>query len=136
MALLECCRLLLYLIEWIWTTVVLGIFPSQLKKDAPTVDGTTEGICLFNMNVGQSRCNYGVSNLFCTPCYLFSMQTLTFLYWLQTQMAWAAVAFVVLTVTIIWYALEYCSSIQLPGNVETTIFIWLSLWWVCFPYLY
>lgn len=46
------------------------------------------------------------------------------------QLAWATIAFLVLTITIIWYTLEYCSTIQLPGNVETVIFSWLTIWWV------
>lgn len=58
---LECCRIILYFIEWIWTTVIMGIFPNQLKVKAPTVNGTFEDVCLFNANVGTSRCQYGVS---------------------------------------------------------------------------
>ncbi|CAN8076139.1 unnamed protein product [Agarophyton chilense] len=100
---LECCRIILYIVEWIWTTVVMAIFPNKLAVEAPTVNGAFENICLFNANVGRSRCQYGV--------------------------AWATVAFVVLSITMIWYFLDYCSNIQLPANVEFIIFSWLALWW-------
>ena len=62
MGLLECSRIVLYVIEWIWTTVILGIFPNQLAVKAPTIDGGFEDACLFNANVGRSRCNFGVSS--------------------------------------------------------------------------
>ena len=62
MGVLECVRIILYLIEWIWTTVILGIFPSQLKKTVLAEDDTTPVLlCRFNMNVGSSRCDFGVS---------------------------------------------------------------------------
>lgn len=106
MALLDCCRLMLFLIEWIWTTVVLGIFPDQLTTTEQLTDGSFEGACLFNMNLGQSRCDFGI--------------------------AWAAIAFLVLTCTIIWYFLEYCTSARFSTHVETIIFTWLTVWWVRF----
>lgn len=106
MVVFECCRLMLYLIEWIWTTVVLGIFPDQLRTTEQLTDGSSEAACLFNMNLGQSRCDFGI--------------------------AWAAIAFLVLTGTIIWYFLDYCAPVRFSTHVETIIFTWLTVWWVRF----
>lgn len=105
MAVMECCRLLLYLIEWIWTTVILGIFPNKLTTTVELNDGTFTDACLFNLNLGRSRCDFGI--------------------------AWAAIAFIVLTSAMIWYCMEYCTPTQFPTNVETVIFSWLTVWWVC-----
>lgn len=63
MGVLECCRIVLYLVEWIWTTVVLGIFPNKLSIEVALVENETQKACLFNTNVGGSRCDFGVSNL-------------------------------------------------------------------------
>lgn len=64
MGVLECCRIVLYLVEWIWTTVVMGIFPNRLVTTVEFGSGEAEKACLFNLQVGLSRCNYGVSFLF------------------------------------------------------------------------
>lgn len=64
MGLLECCRLILYLVEWIWTTVILGVFPSQLVQDVQLANGEMAKACLFNLTVGLSRCSYAVRCVF------------------------------------------------------------------------
>lgn len=61
MAILECCRLLLYLIEWVWTTTIMGIFPSQLATKEELTTGEMADACLFNLHLGRSRCDFGVS---------------------------------------------------------------------------
>lgn len=61
MGMLECCRIVLYIVEWIWTTVIMGIFPNQLVSTVEFGSGELEKTCLFNLQVGLSRCNYGVS---------------------------------------------------------------------------
>ncbi|CAN8070653.1 unnamed protein product [Agarophyton chilense] len=63
-----------------------------------------ENICLFNANVGRSRCDYGLM--------------------------WSAIGLVILTVTIAWYCIEYCTRFNLPGRAEVLIFSWLALWWL------
>lgn len=64
MIVLECCRLIFYLIEWIWTTVVLGIFRDKLIITEELTNGETSPACLFNLNLGTSRCDFGVSSVF------------------------------------------------------------------------
>lgn len=105
MAVAETARLVLYCVEWIWTVVVLGIIPNQLIKRAqPLKDGSGTGdVCGLNWSLGLSRCNFGI--------------------------AWAAIAFSVLTIAIAWHLMSYCSSIDLRYNVEMVFFAWLALWW-------
>jgi hypothetical protein len=103
MALLEIARSILFVIEWIWTVSIMSLFPSQLIKK--TVDSPVDKkVCLFDRQIDLSRCRFGT--------------------------AWAAIAFIILTLTIIWYLLEFCTSIELPYNVEVIIFSWLAIWWV------
>ncbi len=105
MAVAETARLALYCVEWIWTVVVLGIIPSQLVKRAqPLKDGSGTGdVCGLNWSLGLSRCNFGI--------------------------AWAAIAFSILTIAIVWHLMVYCSSIDLRYNVEMVLFAWLTIWW-------
>lgn len=65
MAVAECTRLVLYLLEWIWTTVILAIFPAQLiARDVTLTDGGTGSVCKFTQTLGISRCNFGVSSAY------------------------------------------------------------------------
>ncbi len=72
MAVAESARLTLYVIEWIWTVVVLGIFPSQLiQRGQPLAQpqGGRGDVCSFSQSLGISRCNFGVSvPVFLLPC--------------------------------------------------------------------
>lgn len=61
MGVLDSCRVLFYLVEWIWTAVIVGVFPNQLtEREALIDDGKVANICYFNQNIGLSRCNFGV----------------------------------------------------------------------------
>jgi hypothetical protein len=99
----EVARAFLFLVEWIWTACVTFIFPDQLieKNGEIKADGS---ICYFDRQLDLSRCNFGLS--------------------------WGLIAFLLLSATLIWYSLDFCTSIQLPANVEVVIFSWLTLWWV------
>lgn len=61
MVLLECSRIFLYFIEWIWTVVVLAMFPDRLLKTVAMTNGDHTSACLLNANLGRSRCDFGVS---------------------------------------------------------------------------
>lgn len=58
---LECCRIVLYLVEWIWTVSIMGLFPNRLVSTVQLGSGESEKACLFSLQLGLSRCNYGVS---------------------------------------------------------------------------
>jgi hypothetical protein len=105
MALLEIFRVILFVIEWVWTVSIMSVFPSQLMKKT-TDSPIDKKVCLFDRQVDLSRCRFGT--------------------------AWAAIAFAILTLAIIWYLLEFCTSVELPYNVEVIIFSWLAIWWVGF----
>jgi hypothetical protein len=105
MALIEIFRVILFVVEWIWTVSIMSVFPSQLMRK--TADSPVDKkVCLFDRQVDLSRCRFGT--------------------------AWAAIAFAILTLAIIWYLLEFCTSVELPYNVEVIIFSWLAIWWVRF----
>jgi hypothetical protein len=99
----EVLRALLFLIEFIWTSCATFIFPDQLIEKNTAVQASGN-VCYFDRQLDLSRCNFGF--------------------------AWGLIAFLILSTTIIWYALGFCTSIQLPANVEVVVFAWLALWWV------
>jgi len=107
MAVAKVLRIALYSIQWIWTVVILGIVPNQLVIKNQALDspsGGTGSLCALNWSLGLSRCNFAV--------------------------AWAAIAFAILSVAIAWYFLDsIVGSVGFPYNVEMVIFCWLSLWW-------
>lgn len=102
---LEVLRVCLFVIEWIWTACAAFLFPDKLvgKNASVLPDGN---VCFFDRQLDLSRCNFGF--------------------------AWGLIAFLVLSATLVWYSLGFCSSLQLPANVEVIIFSWLALWWVSF----
>lgn len=106
MAVAEPARLFLYLVEWLFTVSILGTFPAQLiirGQPLARASGGLGDVCLLSQTVGLSRCRFGV--------------------------AWAAIAFGVLTIAVAWHLLDYCTRRSLPYNVETVIFGWLAAWW-------
>lgn len=98
----EIARVLLFVIEWIWTACVAFIFPDQLIKGGP--GKSSAKACFFDRQQDLSRCNFG--------------------------MAWGLIALFILTATLVWYGMNFCTSIRLPPNLEVVIFSWLALWWV------
>lgn len=101
---MEVARVALFFIEWIWTAVVAFIFPDKLIGKVPGLNGGNN-VCHFDRQLDLSRCRFGL--------------------------AWGLIAFLILSATIMWYSLDFCTSLQLPANVEVVIFSWLTLWWVC-----
>lgn len=104
MAVAKIVRISLYTFQWIWTVVILGVVPNQLVLKGVALNRDSGGmgsVCALNWSLGLSRCNFAV--------------------------AWAAIAFAILSVAIAWYFLD--SRVSFPYNVEMVIFCWLSLWW-------
>lgn len=101
---LELLRVALFVIEWIWTACATFLFPDKLVGKNAAVQ-PSGNVCYFDRQLDLSRCNFGF--------------------------AWGLIAFLILSATLVWYSLGFCSSIQLPANVEVIIFSWLALWWVC-----
>lgn len=105
MVFFETLRIVLYLLNWIWTTTVMSIIPSQLIVPQELVTGVVSPSCLLNLRLGRSRCDFGI--------------------------AWAAIAFIILSTTLAFYALEYCTtSVYLDAHAERLIFSWLAVWWL------
>lgn len=99
----EVAKVFLFIIQWIWTACVAFIFPGQLIDESPLKSSSAK-VCLFDRQQDLSRCNFG--------------------------MAWGLLALFILTGTLIWYSLNFCTSIRLPPNLEVVVFAWLALWWV------
>jgi hypothetical protein len=102
----EVSRVFLFLVEWIWTAVVAFVFPDKLIGKETGIN-SNNNVCRFDRQIDLSRCRFGL--------------------------AWGLIALLILSATIIWYTLEFCTSLQLPNNVETVIMSWLALWWVGCP---
>eukprot|EP00173_Palmaria_palmata_P005232 Plantae.Rhodophyta-Palmaria_palmata.ctg8877.p1 GENE.Plantae.Rhodophyta-Palmaria_palmata.ctg8877~~Plantae.Rhodophyta-Palmaria_palmata.ctg8877.p1 ORF type:complete len:173 (-),score=18.85 Plantae.Rhodophyta-Palmaria_palmata.ctg8877:553-1071(-) len=102
MAVGEVAKVFLFIVQWIWTACVAFIFPDQLIGESPLKSSSAK-VCLFDRQQDLSRCNFG--------------------------MAWGLLALFILTGTLIWYSLNFCTSIRLPPNLEVVVFAWLALWW-------
>lgn len=103
---IELVRVGLFVFEWIWTTVAAFIFPDKLIGSEDSVGS----VCFFDRQPELSRCRYGL--------------------------AWGTIAWLVLTMTIIAYLLDFCSRVGLTRRAEIVIFAWLTLWWVSYPALW
>lgn len=99
----EIFRVLLFIVEWIWTAVVAFIFPDKLIAGESKIK-QGQNVCLFDRQIDLSRCRFGL--------------------------AWGLIAFLILTAVIIWWTLEFCTEFVLPATVEVVVFSWLTLWWV------
>ena len=125
----ETARLALYLAEWVWTVVVLGVIPNRLIQRAqPLASGTGRGdVCSKRSELAAVTSGYVRRERIHARCAPQSSPLLTL--GANLQIAWAAIAFAVLTIAIVWHLLDYCTAKVLPNNVEMVMFGWLSLWW-------
>lgn len=87
MVLFETLSTALDLLNWIWTTTLMYINPSQLIVPQELLTGVVSPSRLLNLRLGRSLCDF--------------------------DMAWAAIYFIVPSATLAFYALLYCTRFSI-----------------------